>query len=354
MPKFFLQDLRLSSIALLCLLLLCLCGCGCDLAGTQSPQNECIILTYNVQNLFDTLVSGNEYPEFTPEDGWSARAYAKRLETISRTITQGHRYLPDIVVFQEIEHSGVLEDLLVGPLQSRGYQWYAATDDMGSAIQTGVISRFPIEGARVHQSLGLRSALEVELEINNERMVLFAIHAKSRREGVAETESKRIELARVISERVRQLLRENPLLPIVIAGDFNESADSYFREEQAMQTALVPITANKAHLYRNMGSLMVGGTAPSEGCWYTWWLDSSQALMAGSSGSYWYQGVWETFDQILLSPAFFDRYGLEFKHGYVVSQDWVFDENGHPYRYEVHKESGVSDHLPVAVVLSNR
>lgn len=337
-----------------CLLLVFLCGCGCELAGNPAESHELMILTYNVQNLFDTLVSGTEYPEYTPEEGWNAQTYARRLEQTSRAITQGHGGVPDILVLQEIEHVGVLEDLLGGPLKSRGYQWYAATADGGSAIQTGVASRYPIVDARVHRGASSRSALEVEIDVGAERLVLFALHAKSRRDGIQETEALRIDLAKLINDRVFELAQVNPLLPVVVAGDFNESADAYFREEQAYQTALVPVHAPDAQEHKRSGSFIVGGAAPAEGGWYTWWLDSSQTLMNTAPGSYWYGGLWESFDQILLSPAFFDSHGLEFLRGHVGTSPSLLDEDGHPKRWNVQKGSGVSDHLPVAVVLSGR
>lgn len=336
------------------LMLVCLCSCGCELAGNPSDSDGLTIVTYNVQNLFDTLVSGSEYPEYTPEQGWSAQAYARRLEQTGRAITQGHVCVPDILALQEIEHVGVLEDLLGGPLKSRGYQWYAVTADSGSAIQTAVASRFPIIEARVHRGASTRSALEVKIDVGSEQIVLFALHAKSRREGVEETEALRIDLANLINDRVKELVKENPLLPVVIAGDFNESADSYFREDEGFQTALVPVQAADSQAYKRLGSFIVGGSTPTEGGWYTWWLDSSQTLMNTVEGSYWYGGVWESFDQILLSPAFFDSYGLEFSRGYVGMNSQLLDDDGHPDRWNVQKKSGISDHLPVAVTLSGR
>lgn len=333
---------------------ICLCGCGCDLGGSFDDTGKVMIITYNVQNLFDTFVTGNEYPEYTPEEGWSAAAYAHRLERTARVITQGHEQIPDILVLQELEHIGVLEDLLKGPLKTRGYQWYATTADADSAIQTAVASRYPIQDARIHQADHVRSVLEVDIAIGSESFTLFALHAKSRREGVAETEPLRIAVAEIISERVQRLLEKQPLKPVVIAGDFNESADTYFREKQQFQTALVPVQASRAQEYGDLGSLIVGGSPPALQGWYSWWLDTSETLLSGAPGSYWYEGVWETFDQILLSPAFFDGFGLEYAHGHVGSSQMLFDEHGHPYRWDVRKETGVSDHLPVAVTLTSR
>ena len=333
--------------------LLCVCGCGCNLDGTAENADKLMVMTYNVQNLFDAYVTGNEYPEYTPEEGWTVDQYKIRLGRTARAITQGHNSVPDIVVLQEIEHAGVLEDLLHESLAERGFQWYASTNDLDSAIQTGVISRFPITDVRIHGVQHLRSVLEVTLDVGKESLVLFTLHAKSKRGGVEETEAQRIATTEVVSVRVQELLKGNPFLPIIVAGDFNQSADSFLREGQLYQTALVPFESIEADAYRDAGSLVVAGVPVTQD-WYTWWLDRNMVLLAQAQGSYWYEGVWETFDQILLSPAFFDGYGLEYKLGQVGSGGFLCDAKGRPVAWNIRTGRGISDHLPVYVILTGR
>jgi len=328
-------------------------SCGCNVDGKAPGADELMVMTYNVQNLFDAYVTGNEYPEYTPEKGWTVDLYRSRLRRTAQAITQGHKAVPDIVVLQEIEHAGVLEDLLQESLAARGFQWYACTNDPDSAIQNGVMSRFPIIAARIHGVQDLRSVLEVTIDVGTEELVLFAVHAKSRKEGVEETEAQRIATAKVISTRTQELLHENPFLAIIVAGDFNQSADSFQREGQAYQTALVPFDARQADVYESAGSLLIGGVPVTQG-WYTWWLDRKVVLLAQAQGSYYYNGIWESFDQILLSPAFFDGYGLEYKTGQVGAESFLCDAQGHPATWNIRTGKGVSDHLPVYVILSGR
>ncbi len=338
---------------ILVICLLCLGGCGCNLDGRTSGTDELMVMTYNVQNLFDAYVTGNEYPEYTPEKGWTVDQYKTRLRRTAQAITQGHNTVPDIVVLQEIEHVGVLEDLLQESLCARGFQWYACTNDPSSAIQTGVMSRFPIIEARIHGVQNLRSVLEVTIDVGHEELVLFALHAKSRKEGIEETEAQRIATAKVVSTRAQELLHGNPFLAIMVAGDFNQSADSFQREGQVYQTALVPLEARQADEYAATGSLLVGGFPVTQG-WYTWWLDRKVVLLAQAQGSYYYNGVWESFDQILLSPAFFDGYGVEYKTGQVGAGNFLCDAQGHPATWNIRTGKGVSDHLPVYVILTGR
>ena len=333
--------------------MLCLCGCGCDLDAAHESE-RLMVMTYNVQNLYDAYVTGNEYPEYTPEKGWTADAYRRRLERVAQAITQGHDMVPDIVLLQEIEHANILQDLLQEHPPARGFQWFAATAAKESAVQVGIISRFPITDARIHDVQGNRPFLDSETDLGSENLVVFAPNTTSKPGGLVETESQRIATARVVSRRTEELLGKQPWIPVLVAGDFNASADSYLREGSSCQTALVPFDVLRADEYARNGSLLVSGGTPPHGIWYTWWLDRNQLLLSHADGSYWYQGIWETFDQILLSPAFFDSYGLEFHSGQVGVGHRLMDEKGHPNAWDVRTEEGYSDHLPVYVVLTGR
>ncbi len=324
-------------------------SCGCDLENHSA--SSCVVMTYNVQDLFDAYVCGTEYPEFTPEQGWSTEQYKERLRRTARAITQEHGLIPDIVVLQEIENEQVVEDLLREHLGKRGFQWYAVSHDRETAIQTGIISRFPITAVRLHGVINQRSLLEATFHIEGEEIVLFALHGKSNLGGVEESEDKRLATAKALASLSENLLKTNPALPIIIAGDFNQSADTFKRNNCDYQTALVPYDVMESEAYRKAGSLIVRGS-PSTQDWYTWWLDREFLLKAKAQGSYWYDGVWETFDQILLSPAFFDNRGVEFKSGQVGASDYLCDAKGRPQRWDIKNGTGVSDHLPVYVELA--
>jgi len=331
--------------------LLTLASCGCNLEYKET-DNTLVVMTYNVQNLFDPFVSGTEYPEYTPQGGWGVEPYRERLGRTARAITQEHNLIPDIVVLQEIENQNVVEDLLYHHLGKRGFKWYAVTADQDSPTQVGVVSRLPIQEAKVHGVQNQRSLLEVSFNWEGETIILYALHAKSRLGGVEESEALRLETAATLSALTREELRANPYRPIIIAGDFNQSADTYQRIEGAYRTALVPYDAMEVNQWREAGSLIIGGV-PMGQDWYTWWLDREFILKAKAPGSYWYGGVWESFDQILLSPAFFDYRGVEFRRGEVGATNYLIDENGRPKSWNVKSGRGISDHLPVYVILTS-
>ena len=268
------------------LVILYLCGCGCDLEGSRVQPDRLVVMTYNVQNLFDPFVTGHEYPEYTPEEGWTAQRYRTRLERIANALTQGHGSVPDIMILQEIENAAVLEDLLRFHLGRYGFRWFAATGDRGSAIQTGMISRVPIIAARTHGVQGTRSILECTIESGGEDIVILALHAKSRIEGIEETEDLRLATSRAVSARADDLIAMNPFLPVIVAGDFNESAMPS-PDGASFTHALVPMDSScRRDPWCRCGALMLTGRVPPAGCWYSCGWTGRMMLLAASDGSY--------------------------------------------------------------------
>ncbi|MGI6433329.1 MAG: endonuclease/exonuclease/phosphatase family protein [Sphaerochaetaceae bacterium] len=325
---------------------------GCTLEALFPHDKQVMIMTYNVQNLFDPYVNGNEYPEYTPEQGWSAQAYRQRLQRTASAVTQGHKLVPTIILFQEIENILVLQDLVSTHLSRHGFYQIAATNDADSPIQVGIASCYPITEVRIHAVKGSRSILECRLDINGSDLVIFNLHAKSRIGGVEETESQRRATAAAVTYRVKELLTYDPFLPIIVGGDFNESADAAIREPTTFDHALVPLQLPEAYRLGQEGSFVLSGEAPSENSWYTCWLDRKALLSSAGSGSYLYNGVWESFDQLLLNSAFFDRFGLEYHSAVLGSHSPLVDTKGRPVSYDLKTGQGYSDHLPVAVILS--
>lgn len=204
-------------ICLLLLLVLLLCSCSCDL-----PQDTAHfrVLSYNVQNLFDTHLDGTEYAEYQDSKAWSQSSYRMRLKTLSQVVLHARLNLPDVLVLQEVENQQVVEDLLQYHLGRHGYCWFASAKAEGDAISVAIISRHPIKDAKVHiGEKGMRPVLEATVETRRDDVVLFALHAKSQIGEFAQTEPLRLELAKTITASVRH--REGSL--ILLCGDFNSN-----------------------------------------------------------------------------------------------------------------------------------
>ncbi len=310
------------------------------------------ILTYNVQNLFDDKSGGNEYEEYDPDrSDWSAAEYYERLEDIARVIRDAERGGPDVVAFQEIEHLGVLKDLASRFLGGLGYR-YMCVADSSSPISVGVLSRVPIVKARSHdvridEEVDIRPMLEIELSVRGESLLVFVCHWKSKSGGAAQTERYRIAGASALLDIVEKRLGLRPGLDIVVVGDLNENVDEFDRVGGAYRTALLPpgVAQPSAAGMRSLVVAGVGATDARDAMFLSPWPSSK------APGSYFYRGVWESIDHVLLSSGCFDGRAFEFAGFAVAAPSYILAADGSPLAYSRRRRTGFSDHLPLLVSL---
>ena len=247
-----------------------------------------------------------------------------------------------------------MRDLIDRHLGKRGFNYYVVSDNPLSPIEVGIISRYPILKAHTHKVGNYRPIVEAVVDIKGERVSLFALHLPSNRIGKRESEIARIENMRALNHIIESYKGTYWDIPFIIAGDFNESSDAYDRNMGEYQTALIDSFHEKADEFKELGSLLVTGRVPQIDSWYSFYLDEKEMIDEMVQGSYYYGGLWEGFDHILLSHHFFDNSGLEFAHSGIISHSSVLNNKGLPYRYQQSNFKGVSDHLPVYVVLELR
>jgi predicted extracellular nuclease len=83
----------------------------------QKAENSFVVVSYNVENLFDTV----DAPQFQDEDftpggikRWTYERYEKKLDDLSRVILSiPEREMPAIIGLAEVENRNVLSDLPV-------------------------------------------------------------------------------------------------------------------------------------------------------------------------------------------------------------------------------------------------
>lgn len=332
---------RKNIIVILLLLVLALpllLSFSCQLNPQDSSSNvesSICIASWNVQNLFDDVDNGTEYSEYISSSGWNTKGYNLRLSSTAQVLN----YLPKakdyIIVLNEIENTNVIEGLLSQKkLKSKKLSWYAfATADSGS-IGTAVVSSLEIIGAKVHKTDdGLRPILEVEINANSGKLYLLSLHLKSNIGGETETAPMRLNAAKVVAQVANELKTNNPGCLILVCGDFNEEcwADN-------TMTRLSSVSA----------PLRVSGTF-SNGLWYCPWLDTSQNMWP--NGSYYYNNHWKCYDNILVSQEGKDGAGLEFTKAGVIFEGILRTSDDKPNAWEYSLLKGVSDHLPVWVML---
>ena len=342
--------------------LLTLASCSrCSLLGIEpassrrSKPSEVTLLSWNVQNLFDDVDNGTEYYEFDPEKGeWDIELFYTKMLKISEVIEQSVKGGPDILLLQEVENENTLESLQMEILKGLHYSYGVMVESPGSAVNTGVLSRYPVRNIRSHGLFvegqkSLRNVLEAEISVGEHSLIVFNNHWKSKLGGAEETEKIRIESAALIIRRVTEILTAIPEADIIVAGDLNENHDEYLRIAGAYTTALLPFSDD---------------TEPGPGLW----LADSPSLCSrlpgdgvlvlfspwyGTDipGSYYYKSSWETIDHFLLSAALFDDKGFRYHRFDVVSLPFMVNEQGVPMSWNSNTAGGYSDHLPLLLTL---
>jgi endonuclease/exonuclease/phosphatase family metal-dependent hydrolase len=368
-----------KNLSLLCaaLLLVFVTGCaGCDVSGEEdkAPENPAslAIMTWNVQALFDGTDNGTEYDEYRESEGWTQDKYKGRLNIIATTI-DGLERKPDIIALQEIESSIVAFDLATA-LSKHGYGWTYFTNIPGMALGVGLLSRFPFAQTKSHSvyidgEIAPRPMLEAKIITPNAEaasedatnsLLLFVCHWKSKLGGDDATESARRASARIILRRLRDLAENEPDLPVVIMGDLNENHDDFYRRGGKVISALMPDDPRAAEIAETQKDfLILAKNKPPAArhfpsgviTLYSPWFADLKNGNDDSSGSYYYKNAWETIDHFLLSPQFFDGTGWEFETARILNFPPFTSAKGSPAAYNLRTGSGLSDHLPLMLLL---
>jgi endonuclease/exonuclease/phosphatase family metal-dependent hydrolase len=360
--------------------------CGCDFsgesmkAGTEkresAKEHSVIIMTWNVQALFDGTETGNEYDEYREAAGWSREKYAGRLNVIAKAVEGIEPEPPDIIAIQEIESGQVLEDLAAA-LSKYGYAWTHFAGNPEMSLGLGILSRLPLDAAKIHSisadgDTAPRPVLEARVSAGNESLALFVCHWKSKLGGEDATEANRRASARIILRRMRELAEEDPDLPVIIMGDLNENHDEFYRRNGAAISALLPDdlrAAELAGLYEADGNdqnvltgelwkdfLVLSKDKPPAARHFPSQVTAlySPWFQELSNGSYYYRNEWETIDHFLLSKQLFNGVGWEFDNSAAAAYQPFTATGGYPAAYNPRTGSGLSDHLPLLLFLKCR
>ena len=318
-----------------------------SLKSSKQKENTTTIAFYNVENLFDTSNNPNTFDDDYTPDGknkWSYKRYKIKLKKLGSVIAQiglkRSKNLPAIVGLVEVENAKVVADLVNSTYLKNhhyGFVHYDSPDERGidvallynkTAFELLASKTFPVflndaKGERDYT----RDILKVSGNLQGELVHILVNHWSSRREGVVESEPKRIiaaETLRSITDEIKAT-EMNP--KIIIMGDFNDDPIS-----KSVKEYLV-----KDEFYNPMELL----------------LDKEKM------GSLTYDGKWNLFDQIIFSKNFLDKTqgNLHFKHAEVFNKKWlkIFKGKlkGSPFRTYIGPwyQGGFSDHFPVYAFL---
>ena len=152
----------------------------------------------------------------------------------ARTLAYIRDQQPDILVLEEASRAWKTQ------LSWLGDRLRFTTIRSHGGGDTVVISRFPIRSIAVERPTGLErppdglSALRVELLVDGERVLLWAVHPPSSM-GAALWRM-RNDYHGWVADRIRA---EDPLLPVLVAGDFNQTPWTPWHEEFLRRSGLI-------------------------------------------------------------------------------------------------------------------
>ena len=308
----------------------------------KSLRHEYTVVSYNVENLFDT-VDDPKIPdeEFLPESvkKWDNEKYQKKLNDIARVISEVNlKEMPEVVGLVEIENQQVLEDLVNTKKLIGQYAIIHEESPDYRGIDAALIYRKNAFQEISHEVLPVnfpddpefktRDILHVTGKIRNKKVHLFVNHWPSRIGGDDKTEPKRVLAAFVLKEKVDEIFAIDPKARIIIMGDMND------------EPANKSLTETLGAASPNSGTPLVNLMMPDD--------------IAGK-GTYFYNGSWNMLDNLVVSEAVLNGNGMqvEGQKGDIYSADWMVFTNKTgdktPNRSYVGDKyvGGVSDHFPV-------
>lgn len=311
---------------------------------------------YNTENLFDiyddTLTNDEE---FLPSGlrRWNFSRYSGKLNSLYKVITAAGEWTPPALVsFCEVENRRVVEDLIYKTPLSR-FDWGIihedSPDERGIDVcmiyrkqvihLLGYNYRIPSKADTVNFST--RSVLHAWFRADTDTLHFLVNHWPSRRGGVLANEELRLSLSQMVREIVDSLQREaDSRVKIIIAGDFNCNPD-----DSAVK-------------------LICGITETDSGLVSGNIINLAADHSSSFKGTYRYNGIWEMFDQIMVSEWLLKSpNGLYtskpmfriFSPDFLLVKDPSFPgyspfSTYRGYRYR----GGFSDHLPVLLDLQKR
>lgn len=371
--RIFVADDMKCIISLITLFIsLCLISMSTHNAISHRSYTDSItIMSYNVENLFDTIDDvQTDDEEFTPQGSkhWTKYRYYKKLRHLAQVVSRvGGKHWPSLVCLVEVENAGVLNDLLSQTaLGKKGYKYVITHSQDPRGIDVAFLYR-PSELTLVsRQELNpiftqdperkSRNVLELHLRLNNgEELYVFGVHLPSRREGVKISEPLRCDVARLIRSRCDSIYEiltteQRKHTHFIIMGDFNEEAHEEAIAHELGSLSQLP-RADESSLGDTLQlySLMHPRIEPRNKKQFP-------------RGSYCYQRVWTQLDHFIISESMLKEHAhLRYISGsarnyfasYLASEQVVA---GFPTPWRTyggnHYIGGYSDHYPIVLRLS--
>lgn len=331
--------------------------------GYKPAADAITIMTYNVENLFDTeddagkkdeaylpLAKKNEEikarcrvdnsQEYRRNEclttDWSEEKLDRKMQRLTDVLKQvrGGRG-PDILIVQEVENRNVLEIWRKKYLADMGYKpavLVEGPDERG--IDVGIISRLEVlsplnlhavqfranENLKESEISSTRGILEATVRLTDGTlMTVMAVHLPSQ-SNPSETRRQALETV----QKIKDSLPKDRL--VVVGGDFNISSDE--EVQKGFYKEMLAKNWNVSHLV---------GCKSCEGTYY-----------------YHRNKAWSFFDVLLTSKNMLPGSDGPWKivpESIRIENNSLYQNNryGNPARFDASRKDGVSDHWPLAL-----
>jgi hypothetical protein len=350
-----------------------------------TAAREFEVVVYNVENLFDA--DGVSLFDDYATPGYTRGHFARKLEGASAVMQRyGEGEGPDIILFQELEADQTPEEgdswlpnFLSRWSERTAGEWLRSDGELPAAMASApshlwlakqfiddglppyeiaisdyrpdptgrdiahvnaVFSRFPIVRVRTHHTEGARGILEATLDVGGHPLIVFVNHWKSGASN-PETEPIRVGNARVLRNRLDEILRDDPHADVIIGGDFNSQYNQKQRYPQMGVTAINDVLRSQGDEY---------GLRQRRGPdLYNLWFELPDA----QRGSDVFRDEWGTLMQMIISRGLHDFRGVQYvDNTFTVGAFEGF--NAHPgtrrpVRWQFADGGfGFSDHFPIS------
>ena len=326
-------------------------------AGAQKKFAVYAVGFYNQENLFDyTHDEGKNDYEFLPDGSykWNQMKYEHKLHNMSKVLGEmGTDVLPNVgcalIGLSEVENSHVLSDLVAQPaLKARGYKYCHIEGPDIRGIDCALLynpTLFSVRDVKLvpyvpelakDSAFKTRGFLTVSGTLAGEHVAVVVCHWPSRRSGSFYREC----AGRQVKALKDSLLRDDPEVKVMVMGDMNDDPTN-----KSMHTEFsAKEDINKV------------GAGDMYNPWYN-------ILTKEGRGTLQYQGKWNLFDQIVMTPSLLNYEGkkdyssLKYLKCQIFRRDYLFQQTGQ-YKGNTKRTTagkvwldGYSDHLPVVVYL---
>ena len=317
--------------------------------GSLQSFHSRAIVSYNVENLFDTIDDkGVIDEEFLPTGKlkWNSERYHVKLDHLVEAITMNLPENPILIGLIEIENKGVLIDLKkTGRLAKTNYEIAHKDSPDARGIDCGLLydkscfKLLAMENLKVSidsiPDFKTRDILYVKGQLQGGKVIhLFVNHWPSRRGGEGESEIRRIQAATVARAKVEAILKADPNANIVLMGDFNDHPDNVSIQDVLKAKAVTDTSADLLDLF----------------------ADDHKA----GKGTHNFKGEWGVLDHFIVSKALYNGsngISLSPNDGKIVYEEKLLFTGkdgskkpattyGGPNYY-----GGYSDHLPIQLIL---